>query len=79
VSTIPPEIADFVKTGGWVVGLLLVLWMGHKRIWVWGWAYDLQVQSAESWKTIAKANGESFDKAIELLGKKDSAARESTR
>ena len=57
---VPTDIFDLISRGGIVAFLLVVVWAGIKRKWVFGWVYDALAASLaamttdrDQWKTLA--------------------------
>lgn len=48
----PEQIAGWLQIGG--AGLMLgALFLGFKKVWVWGWIYQAKVDECEEWKRMA--------------------------
>lgn len=46
-------LATLIRDGGWLVVLMIILWAGHKRYWVWGYQLDEAERRAQQWQTRA--------------------------
>lgn len=46
--------------------IVLVLWAGYRRIWVWGWQYEQARQAAEHWQATAVAASRLLQEAIDV-------------
>lgn len=47
------DLLQTIRDGGWIVGLLIILWGGMKKWWVFGWQYRECVEEKNEWKTAA--------------------------
>lgn len=42
------DILQFLNSGGVLAILVLIVWTGRKRFWVWGWTYEEKAKQLES-------------------------------
>lgn len=60
------EIFNFIKDGGTLAILLLILWSGHKGWWVFGKHYNEVVQELEECREIIQQDVLQSKKAVDL-------------
>lgn len=65
----PDQIQGWLQIG--VGGLLLLaLFAGFKRVWVWGWMYAEMQRDRDEWKAIALRALPVVDKAVTVAAEK---------
>jgi hypothetical protein len=45
--------------------VLLILYAGYKRWWVWGWTFDAETKRGEQWRTMALNSTSTTESAID--------------
>jgi hypothetical protein len=58
------ELLDILSQGGILGLLVLIIYGGYKRYWVWGWSYSDKVREADEWKRLALSGTALAEKAI---------------
>lgn len=46
-------VIDYISRGGFIALLLVIMWGGVKRWWVFGWQYEECREEAREWKDVA--------------------------
>jgi hypothetical protein len=59
------DVYEFVSAGGLPAVLLLIVWTGYKRVWVWGRDHDEQIARAEARAERAEARAERYERLAE--------------
>lgn len=61
------QIAEWlIKNGGAWGMMLLILWTGYKRVWVWGHQYREMVKDRDEWKDRAQQGVGMVGRAISV-------------
>lgn len=63
------EIFEFLKTTGLVGALMIFIWGGVKRWWVYGHQYDDLRRERDAWRESALRNGNFVDRSLNLAQK----------
>lgn len=63
------QLINLISSGGLVTGLLVVLWAGMTKRWVWGWVYEEERQRAEEWRQLALSGTLMLGKAVTIAEK----------
>jgi hypothetical protein len=62
-----PDIWSLIDKGGIVAFLLLLMFGGHRRLWVFGWMYEASQKEVEYWRNIAL---QALDLGLTAVGEK---------
>jgi hypothetical protein len=53
-----------------VIGLLLIIiWSGHRRLWVWGWQLEAAERREDEWRQMALKGTEIGERVIGVVEK----------
>jgi hypothetical protein len=59
------SLLDLITQGGLVALLLIIIYGGAKRLWVFGWVYEALKQERDEWKAAALSGTLLAAKAVE--------------
>jgi hypothetical protein len=60
------QVWEAVRTGGLVGFLLVTLWTGLKRKWVFGWQHEECIQEKLEWKRLALRGTDLADDGVKV-------------
>lgn len=63
------DIIQWVRDGGIIALLIVIIYGGIKQWWVYGWMYRSQQAELEEWKRLALSGTLLAEKAVELQAK----------
>jgi hypothetical protein len=64
------ELVELFRDAGLLGALVLWIWMGLKKLWVWGWAYDEMRKDRDEWKRLALSGARTAEAAVSTLESK---------
>lgn len=60
-------IINLISSGGLVTTLILIIWAGATKKWVFGWVYQQEQQRAEEWRALALNGTKILGSAVHTL------------
>lgn len=61
------ELLALARDAGTVSMLIMVLWGGWRKIWVWGWLYREAIRERDAWKRIALEGHVNQERLLEMV------------
>lgn len=65
------DILGWIRSGGDIAVIVLILYAGFKRWWVWGWQYEQAMKDASDWKAAALTGTYSLDRLTKHITPSD--------